>query len=276
MINSTYSFGTDDIGSDKKASDSEDVLYQRDASFSAKLDGFPTSDEAAGIDVNHEDDDTAMVVISNDIAELSQDEPKDSLLRTKPKLTVRWLGNTSPVVVTSRTSTTTPTASSSGDASSSTTAQSFGNGAGDTNLNFYPAFKEDMSIYDDVNNNRLNLRSPSEMYQILGTVLREDQQQQEQQKQSDGAPSLMMDTTTTTLPFPASTAVDATSHSYIQIDVFDNRDAQRLFDDGAQETTAAAAALPSSQPETISRTEVAAARPTIASTVEQPASTTTR
>lgn len=266
VINSTYSYGSDDIGTDKKASDTEDVLYQRDASFSAKLDGFPTSEEASS-DINIEDDDTPLV-ISNDIEDhIHEEPPRDSLLRTKPKLTVRWVENTTPPV------TTTHSSSTASSIESTTTTQYYNVPAGETNNNYYPAFKEDMSVYDDVNNNRLNLRSPSEMYQILGTVLREDQQQSQQQQPHDGMQSIMTDSSTTS-PFPSSIGPDSTSHSYIQIDVFDNGEAERLFVGGAQEATA----LPSTQPETISKTEAGSAAslgPTVTSSVEQ-LSTTTR
>lgn len=271
VINSTYPFGSDDIGSDKKASDTEDVLYQRDASFSAKLDGFPTSDDAITSDLKREDDDTPLV-ISNDITDHSHEWPKDSLLRTKPKLTVRWVENTTPVTAPTLSSTNSAFSTVESTTTTQTQQQSYNVAAGETNGNYYPAFKEDMSIYDDVNNNRLNLRSPSEMYQMLGTVLREDQQQQHQQQKHEKTPSsLMMDSTTS--PFPSSSGPDSTSHSYIQIDVFDNGEAERLFVGAARETITA---RPSTQPEAISKTEASDAVPTtVASTVEQ-LSTTTR
>lgn len=267
VINSTYSFGSDDIGTDKKASDTEDVLYQRDAFFSAKLDGFPTSEEATS-DFDSKVDDTQSV-ISNDIEDHRYEEPSDSLLRTKPKLNVRLQENTTPVTTLH----TSITPSSASSLEYTTTSQFNNVPAGDTsNINYYPAYKEDMSIYDDVNNNRLNLRSPSEMYQILGTVLREDQQQQQQQLQKPHNDEMsMMTDSTTTLPFPSSTnGPDSTSHSYIQIDVFNNSLAESLFV-GSQKDSF----TPSPQPEAISHTTVFGPSPTIASTVEL-LSTTTR
>lgn len=71
---------------------------------------------------------------------------------------------------------------------------------------YYSSSKEDMSVYDDVNNNRLNLRNTIPIYQETSSNIK-------------GPPSAQDSSELTTTP-PTTISPSETSNSYIQINEF--------------------------------------------------------
>lgn len=163
-INSTFSPNEQNDKSD----DETDVLYQKGASFSAKLDNSDTLSNHLFDDTNVSDDSDSDESFMNSIMGSSN---KTNKLSDKLKLTKTTSRTTTP--------TRTPTASSSSsqpDYHSKTTTlndpslhilpyneRTSSSSSSKSEIYYYS--KEDMSVYDDVNNNRLNLRSPNSIYQ---------------------------------------------------------------------------------------------------------------
>lgn len=141
-INSTFS--PNELND--KTEDETDVLYQKGASFSAKLDN-------ADIISNHLFDDTNADSDSDENFMNSIIGPSNKTHKQSDKLKFTK-------------TTTQPT--SQPDSHLKTTLQILPHNERRSNtiksdITYYS--KEDMSVYDDVNNNRLNLRSPNSIYQ---------------------------------------------------------------------------------------------------------------
>ncbi len=141
-----------------KTEDETDVLYQKGASFSAKLDDSDILSNHLFDDTNVSDDSDSDENFVNSIIGSSNKTRKQS---DKLKL----------AKTTSQTTTTTTTTTSSPDHHLKTTTINDSlqilshneRSSGKSEITYYS--KEDMSVYDDVNNNRLNLRSPNSIYQ---------------------------------------------------------------------------------------------------------------
>lgn len=145
-INSTFS-------PDEKTEDETDVLYQKGASFSAKL-------ENSDIISNHLPDDTSA----------SDDSDSDENFINSIIGPTNKTRKQSDKLKSTKTAT---QATSQPDYHSKTTITNnplqilphneHRSSGMKSDITYYS--KEDMSVYDDVNNNRLNLRSPNSIYQ---------------------------------------------------------------------------------------------------------------
>ncbi|KAG4076471.1 hypothetical protein HA402_005914 [Bradysia odoriphaga] len=138
-----------------KTEDETDVLYQKGASFSAKLDSSDIISNHLFDDTNVSDDSESDENFMNSIV-----APSNKLNKQSDKLTK----------TTTQITTTAATASQPEYSSKTTTLidslQVLPHNerrSSKSEITYYS--KEDMSVYDDVNNNRLNLRSPNSIYQ---------------------------------------------------------------------------------------------------------------
>lgn len=135
-----------------KSEDETDVLYQKGASFSAKLDNSDIlsnhlSDDASASDSSDSDEN-----FMGSITAPSNKTRKQNKLKLA-KTTIR--------TTTSQPDYHTKTTTTINDSLEILPHNERRSSKSD--ITYYS--KEDMSVYDDVNNNRLNLRSPNSIYQ---------------------------------------------------------------------------------------------------------------
>lgn len=195
------------------------MLYQRDASFIARLDNPPnvsyddTSFSGAG---SRSSESSSAELLSNDIDDATNDdgggdddELNDTITKPNDDHFAGQPAAATAASMVAKTYTTTTT----------TTAATYVPPAG----NYYALSMEDMSVYDDVNNNRLNLPSPQQMYfkstEVGGRT-------STAQPTAALAPSVASTSVSAASELETSSVTsfgaDSTSHSYIRIDVYDN------------------------------------------------------
>lgn len=139
-INSTFS--SNELND--KAEDETDVLYQKGASFSAKLDNSDIIGNHLIVDdANASDDSDSDENFINSIIGPSNKT-------RKPSDKFKFMKTTSQTTSPPKTTINSP-------------HNERRNSGSKSDITYYS--KEDMSVYDDVNNNRLNLRSPNLIYQ---------------------------------------------------------------------------------------------------------------
>ncbi|KAJ6636409.1 Pikachurin, partial [Pseudolycoriella hygida] len=199
-INSTLSPNE----TNEKTEDETDVLYQKGASFSAKLDNSDIINNHLLDDTNASDDSGSDESVMNRIISSSNKTRKQS---DKLKFMKTITRTTSKPDYHSKTTTTTNNSlqifpNNEGRSSSSSRSD----------ITYYS--KEDMSVYDDVNNNRLNLRSPNTIYQenlasVSDSVIYNASSKGSAQYQVDN--DIVNKTSTTKLPSDIITRVDGLS-----------------------------------------------------------------
>lgn len=155
-INSTFS--PNELND--KSEDETDVLYQKGASFSAKLDNSDIISNHLFDDTNVSDDSDSDENFMNSIMGSSNKTSKQSdklkLTKTTIRTTIRTTTTPSAPHYHSKTST-------MKDSLQFRPHNERRSSSSKSEISYYS--KEDMSVYDDVNNNRLNLRSSNAMYQ---------------------------------------------------------------------------------------------------------------
>lgn len=187
----------------------EDVLYQKGASFSAKLDSS-NQKNTNGLEENSSnessDDSESDESFINSIFSSELDADDMRLICEKLKLTSRATAQSEKANRTEESPET--------DTLPPTTPQH--SLIGQNSENSYYTSKEDMSVFDDVNNNRLNLRHANVMYQETN----------QNEKSGDGS-TADYDTTVTSISTtsPATVVVTTslpteTSSSYIHINEY--------------------------------------------------------
>lgn len=204
------------------------MLYQRDASFIARLDNPPNAsmyDDDALYGGNGGESSSSESLdnqLSNDIEVDDDDNDGDELVDDDNDVGggddddtgVRMTNAQARAATKARTTTTTTT---------STTAPYVPAAS-----NYFAISMEDMSVYDDVNNNRLNLPSPPQQVYFKPA---DDAGRSLAMSSKATAAALSAASTTTVTMVPAdletssvtSFGADLTSHSYIRIDVYDNK-----------------------------------------------------
>lgn len=150
-INSTYS--PNELNDTNE--DETDVLYQKGASFSAKLDNSDILSNHLSDDTSASDNSDSDENFMGSITAPSNKTRKQNKLKLA-KTTIRTTSQTD--YHSKPTATTTTTINDSLEILPHNERRS-----SKSDITYYS--KEDMSVYDDVNNNRLNLRSPNAIYQ---------------------------------------------------------------------------------------------------------------
>lgn len=132
-----------------KTEDETDVLYQKGASFSAKLDNSDILSNHLLDGSNASDDSGSDENFMNSIIGPSTKTRKSSDKLKLPKTTTQ--------------TTSQPDSTTINNALQNFPHNDSRSSSSRSDITYYS--KEDMSVYDDVNNNRLNLRSPNSIYQ---------------------------------------------------------------------------------------------------------------
>lgn len=265
VLNSTFQFAGDEFGrANGMPSDAADVLYQRDASFIARLDNPPNASYddafiAFGSGGSNDGDLSGESLgnrpMSNDIDDDDTDDDddgdadddgddEDALAANQPQTESNGISYARPAKTTptrTTTTTTTPASTTAAGATGQPAAPYDAPQAG----NYYALSMEDMSVYDDVNNNRLNLPpSPEQMYANSGGPLRPSSTSASAHASSTTEPAAPVAAAASDpAAAAAAAAVDSTSHSYIRIDVYNANDGANVAGAAAawDQSTAAAA-----------------------------------
>lgn len=186
---------------DANARPEEDVLYQKGASFSAKLDEHSSNnladDSAADASDDSSDSDSDEKFLSSLMTNAEDDL---QLMGSKLTFTARDAAAASELQPLSEDKSEATTAASSPLPTAVVTAmKSRPQSLPSEDISYYASKEEDVSMFDDVNNNRLNLRPANRLYQ-----------QQNFDASSDDASA------STTLS-AVTQQVEASSRSYIHI-----------------------------------------------------------
>lgn len=236
VINSTYQYPADEFGKPVGPPDAADVLYQRDASFIARLDNASPNasyedpsygDNSSGNSNSNnaaEDSDSFSSEMSNDI----EDDDADDDDADNDDDNGRGRANRQP---SNEAKTAEPNTRPSTQPTTTPSPLYVPSGGG----NYYALSMEDMSVYDDVNNNRLNLPSAQEMYFKPVETMAAASDDAPHSTTTKTATLDMLSVTTAPPALPATSVdmetatsvatfgVDSTSHSYIRIDAYDTK-----------------------------------------------------